>query len=191
MNRDTVQCFWCEPSDRAEETLRRFCYADATGTHYHDAENVLGEVPLPLDAPGGGLDDFDRTDPRWPRVCSCGYLFSDDDQWQHNIRRKYRRTDTGALYVLSDLPPGAMYDANWYPSGWKGADGLSLVVIGPARCGAWTVDGKSANGGGWQRTGDPRQPATLSCSPSIWWGQSAGGDREWHGYLTNGVLRPC
>lgn len=195
MNRDTVTCFWCEPSDRAEESLRRFVFstdAKCTGGYgYHTADVVIAESSLPLDASASSRDDFDHSDPRWPTHCSCGYAFQPGDEWQHNVNRKWRRADGGALYTLHDLPPGAMYNAEWYGGHQPGPDGIHLIVVGPAKCGSWYVDGGAKGGGGWTRTGDPRRPETLSCSPSIWWGQSSGGDREWHGFLTNGVLRPC
>ena len=177
MNRDTVKCFWCEPSDRGEESLRRFCFSDDK-THYHNAEVVLGEIALPFEAQQYASDDFDHADPRWPTHCQCGYAFQPQDEWQHNITRKLRVVDTGALYQFMKLPPGAMYDANW------GEGRMRLCVVGPARCGHWDTST-------WERTGDPRKPETVSCTPSIYWNQGKGDDREWHGYLTNGVLVPC
>lgn len=100
------------------------------------------------------------------------------------------------------LPPGAMLDAWWYHeiTGWTGPDGIALVVVLPPehvrsdegyvgrvdnRGNWWHVDGPSRNNGvpgpGWTRTGDPRNPPTLSVIPSI-------NTCDYHGFLTNGVL---
>ena len=97
------------------------------------------------------------------------------------------------------LPPGAMLDAWWYHDviAWTGADGIALIVVLPPehvrsdngqvdnRGNWWHVDGPSRNNGvpgpGWTRIGDPRNPPTLTITPSI-------NTRDYHGFLTGGVL---
>jgi hypothetical protein len=64
-------------------------------------------------------------------------------------------------------------------------DGLTVVVITPD--GPWIVDGPSYDGSAhhacpWTRTGDPRQPATLSVTPSINF------PGRYHGWLRDGHL---
>lgn len=81
-----------------------------------------------------------------------------------------------------------MLDAFWHAR--KGPDGIALVVVLPpakedTRSNWWHVDGPSRNNGepgpGWTRTGDPRNPPSLSVSPSIL-------TDGYHGFLTAGVL---
>jgi hypothetical protein len=117
-----------------------------------------------------GVGDSQSGDRRWTRP-------GHDDGW----------TD----YTL---PPGAMLDAVWYhDTAYVGDDGTSLVVVLPPgkhrsdnglvdnRGNWWNVDGPNFNGAKWQRTGDPRNPATLSITPSI-------DTTEYHGFVTGGML---
>jgi len=180
MNR--VTCFWCEPADVAEDRLRRYALRSAPCPlphGYHDAMVVLGEVPWT----GGYLygtdaDGVPRDDPRWPQACACGYVFEPADEWQHHIERKWRRTDTGALFVLRDAEPGAMWNAAWWPD--KGPDGRCIAVRLPDGM-DWLVDGPASSGGRWTRAGTvPR----LTVRPSIL-------TPGYHGFLTDGVLVGC
>lgn len=74
-------------------------------------------------------------------------------------------------------PPGMLLDAHWYPCE-PGPDGIKLMAALPNGL-LWCVDGQATGGGGWTRTGDPRQPETLTCSPSIVAG-------DYHGFLQGG-----
>src|SRR5512139_3469564 len=129
-----IRCFWLEPTELAELSLRRFRYSDRYvknedgSTDYNrkdpdyykcktgygcDASVIIGQIPYTQDQ--GLCDGHDRTDPKWPTVCAeCGRPFEEDDQWQRNERRLYTRKDTGELITLRKLPPGAMYDAPWW-----------------------------------------------------------------------------
>jgi hypothetical protein len=134
-----------------------------------------------------------RDDPRWPTACAaCGEPFLDDDQWQVNGLLVFTRSDTEAEHVMSTgydpKIPGALYDGGpWMRSrktedgvGYVGADGIALVAVCPNGF-HWEVDGPARGGGRWARTGDPRQPSTLSVTPSIVAG-------DYHGYLTAGAF---
>lgn len=134
-----------------------------------------------------------RRDPRWPKVCeSCGEPFQSDDEWQVNQLEVYIRGDTGERVAFRGYADksmaGALYDGWWLhpPEGGgytpynakPGPDGIALVAICPNGT-AWVVDGEAFGGGHWTRTGDPRNPETLTVSPSIVAG-------DYHGFLQAG-----
>lgn len=117
--------------------------------------------------------------------------------------RRWSRPGQDDGWTDCTLPPGAMLDATWWhdvPS-WVGADGIALMVVLPPehhrsdngevdnRGNWWHVEGPSRgadghlNGPGWARTGDPRNPPTLSVTPSI-------NTCDYHGHLMAGVLGP-
>lgn len=83
-----IQCFFLEPSDTVEESLRRYVFFKEGqapivcigGKGYHDAEVTLGVIPWnDPETDGRGADDFDHADPRWPKSCVCGYVFQPED----------------------------------------------------------------------------------------------------------------
>lgn len=157
-------------------------------------------------------DNQPYDDPRWPTTCEkgCGYVFTDTDNWQGWTEPLYRRTDTGELRVqhwnimpqnAPTLEPGAMWHAFWREEYGplnpdKPQDGIVLLVRcpymddrSPERGGQdWCVDAPSTGSGGfWTRVGDPRQPETLTVTPSIAIGL-AGQPGFYHGFLRDGVL---
>jgi hypothetical protein len=162
---------------------------------YTDDDGYLLMSPVPEHAQPG------HDDPRWPVACSiCGGAFLADDVWQVNQAEVYIRSDTGERVAFRGYGDkrfaGALFDAWWLKGklgevqaravagveGAKttmvGADEIALVAICP-NGGAWGVDGPGTGGGSWTRTGDPRQPETLSVSPSIVCG-------DYHGFLQAG-----
>jgi hypothetical protein len=104
----------------------------------------------------------------------------------------------GKIINISDLPPGAMWYADWYSR--KGPDGHHLIVKTPG--GDWHVDGRANNctrGDDnkhycWVRHGVPplitvdKNGDTCGCGASI--GQGPG-YRDYHGWLRGGELVPC
>lgn len=190
---ERIECFWLEPTPFAESSLRRYekhvTYPMDKPTcpnnrmRFHDTTVVLPQIDFPLDETNGwGRDDVPHDDPRWPKVCDvCGYAFKDEDHWQHNVTRLYSGAPDGKLYTLRNCPPGAMYDASWYPT--KGPDGINLIVALPPGGGDdwWHVDGPASNGPGWTRTG---KPPKVTATPSI---QTS----KWHGWLRDGFLEPA
>lgn len=197
--------FWTEPTGKQRLWLRRYVrHNHATWTcadGWHQAMTLLEDREDEA-VPSG--DSWPHDDPRWPPDCDkgCGYAFTDDDRWQLFTARIYRRPDTGEEWPLRDLPPGAMYDADWMP--WrKGPDGLNLVVIlpNPSRH-PWMVDDRASNctmpGDDehrcWVRHGDPRNPHGtpplhvdkngLTCAAGAGSIAAAG----YHGFLHHGVL---
>ncbi len=192
-----IQCFWIEPTDRVKRQLRRYVFSNEAHAKcpgpfsYHN-----GHAPFPegkcrtekLDD-GHGVWRFDddheippHDDPQWPSKCDdCDYKFQDADQWQlfHDVI--FVRKDTGATMTLRDCPPGAMWDADWYPE--KGPDGLSVCVSLPPGGGHdyWHVDGYAKGGGKWTRTGTV---PNITANPSIL-------TPRYHGWLRDGWLVEC
>lgn len=187
-----VECFFLEPTMRARVSLRRYsCSGDMKecgGVGYHNAHTPIGEREVRIsDKYPGCIDLVDRSepprdDPRWPKRCEvCGYEFASSDAWQLFSEVICVRRETGAEMTLREAPPGAMWDATWWPD--KGADGHAYCVrLPPGRPhDDWMIDGPSNNGGGWTRTGvAPR----LTARPSIL-------TKDYHGFLTDGVLESC
>lgn len=191
-----IQCFWLSPTERVRLRLRRYSRGNACANDraYHNADllflNEDGSPSWPVkfssDHPGSLASYEDvappHDDPRWPTSCeACGYQFTDSDHWQVFQSLLYTRGDNGELCTLRDAPPGAMYDASWYPE--KGPDGIALCVCLPPGGGDdyWHVDGPSRNGGGWTRQG---KPPRVTAQPSIL-------TPRYHGWLRDGYLVEC
>jgi hypothetical protein len=189
-----IQCFWIDPTNRTERRLRRFAWSNTPdgvcpGKYgYHNGFTPFPEGHCTFDAENGTwkwLDAFEippHDDPRWPTKCAeCAYEFKPDDEWQLFREVVYVRKDTGAEMTNRNCPPGAMYDAVWYPE--KGPDGRAIIVALPPDGGDdwWHVDGYAKGGGKWTRTGEP---PNISVTPSIL-------TPRYHGFLQGGVLREC
>ena len=135
-----------------------------------------------------------HSDMRWPVVCErCGVPFLRDDEWQVNQAQVYHRSDTGEEVVTRGYhersAAGALLDLWWRHGmktqdgqGYVGADGISLGAFCPNGF-LWEVDGEASRGGRWTRTGDPRDPETLTVSPSIVAG-------DYHGFLGSNDAPP-
>lgn len=145
-------------------------------------------------------------DSRWPATCQqCDYRFAYDDHRQVWAEQVYRRTDTGEERVLHcahtppGIPtaePGAMWDGWWLRDFQRNPDkpddGITLMVRCPNTDGTpggqeWSPDRRSSSGGYWTRQGDPRDPSTLTVTPSIAIGEPSK-PNYYHSFLTNGVL---
>lgn len=214
-----VQTFWLEPTDQVAVGLRRYTIGKGGFTcadGHHQALVYTGvEAATYTDHPEAGRwtlatrpDVVDHDDERWPHTCAqlCGYEFSTDDAWQSWQELLYRRTDTGELRVLHpgapapDAPsaePGACWDVWWMPDGWKGPDGIALMVRCPGGH-DWHVDSRASNCGSpdddvhacWVRHGDPRECRVTvdkngnTCSA----GAGSIATPNWHGFLRDGQL---
>lgn len=220
-----TECFWVEPTGKAEIVLRRFTFGNYPEGHesHSDlpshavcpAQPVVSTTAYQQghDATSGVVEvrDIVLTDERfiasipatefegheaWPKACEhCGADFADEHEWQVNQRPVYRAAD-GREWNDRELPPGALFHMGWRKVGEFGVvdrgDGIILGVVVPAYRGkggitaAWCVDGPASTGGYWTRTGDPRNPPSLSVTPSIAWGGPS--PDGYHGFLTQGVL---
>lgn len=211
-------CFWLDPAGTAALGLRRYArtgdwhgaaWTCEAGWHQGFAWRGM-TAPARVEEDDGhrhhaAAAKVGHGDPAWPAQCArgCGYEFDGDDEWQEWEEPLYRRAGTGQMVILHTgfgappgtqvAGPGAMWDGWWLPAGWKGADGIGLMVRCPApgapaeRSHDWIVDGPSTSGGQWTRTGDPRHPETLTVSPSIAAGDPAAAG-YYHGFLQAGVL---
>lgn len=192
-------CFLLTPTNRYRRELRRYARRDercTTRTWIHDASVVVG-VETHATAPRTGLDELvDRADPRWPRACACGYVFTDDDAWQVRVENVYTRSDGGPETTLHDAPAGAIWDAWWWPDDDK-VDGKFLVVRLPNGR-DWAIDSVASNCTRpgekhqcWVRHGDaPRLTVDKdgdTCAAGA--GSILAGD--YHGFLRDGVLVSC
>lgn len=206
-------CFWLVPSGRVALGLRR--YTPLGGRHewscadgWHEAFTWRGlEAGERWETHDGRLTHppaaaVDHADPAWPAQCAagCGYAFTGADTWQeweeplwhHNGQLEVLHTGWPPPPGCAHAGPGAMWDgANWLPESWVGPDGIGLIVRCPAPGAArphdWIVDSPSTSGGRWARTGDPRNPPTLTVTPSIAIGHP-GASGYYHGFLAAGQL---
>lgn len=176
------RCFVVEPSDFCRRSLRRYSGNEckAEGHTYHNAEVVIDDELDAATVDEGGtceIDDYED-DPRWPKTCDCGYRFHPEDHWQVNTTRFYRGCPDGGLYVLRELPPGAMWNAYWLENLGRGPDGKNWCVQMP--CGIeWIVYGPSSDGGKWDVQGVPPR---ITVSPSI------NLQGAYHGWIKDGVI---
>lgn len=199
-----VQCYWVEPTGECRWGLRRFAWTAASDREGNDPTELCPDGGHNASVELEGAHAVERTeegyvgplpkdlvphdDPRWPKECAtCGRPFPDTDEWQVNVLEDWARTDTGEVVSrngVRGLPPGAMWDAWWWPHRYRHPDGISLCVQLPDGLG-WLVDGPPRDAppeAHWERTGDPRAvPPTVSATPSIL-------TPGYHGFLTGGKL---
>jgi hypothetical protein len=200
-----IECYWIEPTDESRVVLRRYYSpgdrADVQpcpGRYTHSATVICETVKnadhdmidpatgTPYHGRGRPATDDEKRDDRWPTTCDhCDYVFTADDRYQHKLELIWRRTDTGACSLREDMPPGAMWDADWWPK--KGPDGMCLTVKTPA--GDWMIDGPANNSDtGWTRSGTPPR---ITASPSIAIGRARTDGRFFHAFLRDGRLERC
>lgn len=177
-----IVCFFLEPTEFAEESLRRYSQQPCQLKGHHSAIVKIATCTFPKsDYDGEGHDRHPHDDPRWPSSCECGYTFVEEDAWQYNKLRVYGRDEDSSTWTtLDEAPPGAMWFSDFYD--WKGPDGHCLSVKTPG--GVWTVDAPAWGGGGlpWTRTGEVPQ---VTATPSINF------PGKYHGWLANGILTDC
>lgn len=194
--------FFVEQTDRVALFLRRYSSSEdrcgKTGS-YCNAMLFFCEAPAARDE-DGYLNDVDKdrpdsSDPRWPKVCdACGRGFTDQDHHQL-FQDQIMRAHDGREWRMRELPPGACYDAWWYPE--KGADGRALVVILPTGR-PWHIDSRASNctmpedrvHRCWCRHGRP-EDGTLHVDKNGVTCQAGAGSiavEGYHGFLHNGKL---
>jgi hypothetical protein len=172
-------------TDREKRWLRRYGGEGCSGPYgYHDAQALLAD-DAPCDvAYAGSVDGRDKPpvdDPRWPTRCEhCDYAFRAEDARQVFTSTYYAAAD-GRRWPIRELPPGAMFDAEWWPE--RGPDGKWWEIVLPPGgvSDVWSVYGEAKGGGRWTVTGAAPK---LTARPSIL-------TPQYHGWLTDGVLVPC
>lgn len=201
-----VPIFYIERTKSHRVSLRRYkwgkdivCPNNLGG---HDAEVIIDPNKELEETPA--LDDsWPHDDSRWPKNCSCGYEFKENDEWQIYHRPLfYSKTHNRHWSLMDDdLPIGAVWNADWYVKylTHPTSDGRYLICKCPG--GSWDIDGRASNCTRknephfcWVRHGKP-EDGTLhvdkngnTCAAgagSIWINIPNG----WHGFLHNGHLR--
>lgn len=203
-----TRCYWLEPNGLGRVGLRRFTYSTQSppcaagpggcdATHVRRATHPIPWLPdedgyVTLRSPEQVGLAVPHSSSSWPRRCeACGNRFPRGAQWQEHWHEGFVRADTGETiwtrHVHGRELAGALYDARWlHDVGGQArnvqdrGDGIVLAAVCPNGL-PWIVDAEATGGGFWERTGDPRQPETLTASPSI----RAG---EYHGHLVAGVF---
>lgn len=151
----SLAAFYLIPTESARVSLRRYASGDydcgrLPGRRtYHDVAAEVDTIPAVIverrwewQAPSPESIAPDA----WPMTCGCGYTFTKADTRQVFVEPLYRRSDGGpGVFTLRTAPPGAMWDAWWYPEDLgKGPDGLSLIVKCPNGV-EWHIDGFASN----------------------------------------------
>lgn len=203
-----TKVFFCAPVARAVVRLR--VYEDGacpTGWSYHNAKSErVAEFDHPTEESltiSDGEGEY-AGDPRWPKACGCGYVFTEAATRQVRPQQLVQRTDTGELFEgYRDLPPGAVWNAFWMVEGRKGFfvgdDGRCLICKTPDGH-DWMIDGRASNctmpddntHKCWVRHGRP-EDGTLHVDKNGHTCAAGAGSIDtgkWHGFLHNGVLTP-
>jgi len=196
-----IQCFFIHKTGFTHRYLRRYASnksCTASGFGYCNAKffidkGIIGEASTTV------KQLIDKEDIRWPKQCSCGYFFKEDDEWQLFIDPEYAKSDAeNIFYTLENAPAGAMWNADWLlqegSNKNRGPDGHCLVVRTPG--GDWVIDGKASNCDRpdddshkcWVRHGIP--PLITVDKNGATCGAGAGSIAigKYHGHLVNGEL---
>ncbi len=218
--RGHIKCFFLEETNQVALYLRRYVSASdakCPGPYgFHNADVRIQDADAIWAAMREGRERasldlrpevIPHDDPRWPSQCSCGYVFQEADQWQLSQDLLYRRTDTGEIMPLRDVPPGGMWYSDWMlcpgSDRWRGPDGHSLTVRVPASYHTgrtdWPIDGRANNCTRpddtvhkcWVRHGVPPEITVDKAGDTC----AAGGGSilvpGYHGMLQGGYLREC
>lgn len=189
-----------EPSPYARRLLRRFTWTDDTlkgpcpvhksgHNRIFVVEAVRAAPPYEDGLLGQVVTGEYAGDPRWPKLCPCGYEFRESDQWQGMEERLYHGAPDGRLYTTHDpdLPVGACWEGPWLKdTAWIGPDGLSFFVRMPSGY-EFMMDGPASNNPspkGWTRVGTP---PFFTIRPSI---LQHGAD-GYHGFIDDGIVSEC
>lgn len=140
--------------------------------------------------------EVEHTDPRWPKQCKCGYVFTEDDNWQVFTDRIYVGPD-GVEYSIRNPPSGALWWAEWLedmPKWWKGPDGRVLMAKTPG--GEWCIDSRASNctlpnddeHRCWIRHGIPPEITVDKNGKTCAAGGGSIVSGNYHGFLTNGYF---
>lgn len=122
---------------------------------------------------------------------------------------RFRRVDTGEVLTRKELPPGAMWQADWMGDDYRVNGGGPVIVVILPNGNEWMPGSRSANcphrahnGGEWvehdcwcvhgempnihvDKTPEPGRSTCTAGAGSISSGQ---GDHNWHGFLHHGHL---
>jgi hypothetical protein len=183
--------FLIEPTVYCRKSLRRHFNSEGKPlpdpNHYHDAEVVIDEKFFAgeEDPEGGTLGDEYRDDPRWPKSCACGYVFTPKDHFQMNVTRLWEGAPDGELYPIRENPPGAIWAADWFPvegpnGNYTGPDGKVWCVMLPGGV-EWIIY-SYASGNPKSKWHVEGAVPNITVSPSI---AQVG---VYHGFIKGGVI---
>ena len=198
-----IKTFWLEPSGNIRRSLRIYESADKPCTaemSYHNAALPIDEIPVSYDEEGyvNNRTDWDFTDPRFPTVCKCGWIFTNKAQKQLFIEELYTCKASGIITTLREASPGAMWNAWWMKSlGLNLQDNMFLAVICPDGQ-QWLIDSRASNctmkedniHKCWCRHGVPPNITVDKNGNTC---QAGGGSIQtgkYHGFLQNGEFNP-
>src|SRR6266700_1793826 len=204
-----IQCFFLEPTGQVAVQLRRYtrnndpdcCSAHPGKYSYHNAIVFIFNEPTEKDEQGyicnGTKPMPPHDDPRWTKLCECGYEFQESDEWQRFTEVVYRRSDTGDETTISKAPVGGMWYAWWLDHFNTPQGEHALTVKTPG--GEWVIDSQSSNctmpddnkqekHHCWIRHGEP--PNITLDKVGVTCGAGAGSIQcnQYHGFLRNGYL---
>jgi hypothetical protein len=204
-----VQCFLMTPLDKTEQRLRRYrTRATAEGVCSVNGYHTVSVVVAVKDLTGLSAEERDAVetsskdywpheDPRWPKLCACGYEFTGEDEWQYFPHRMYSCSDGGPDCTIRDARPGALWDAEWNHDikEWCGPDGKSYMCRLPNGR-DWMIDGRASNctmpadkiHKCWCRHGEAPMLTVNKIGNTCQAGQGSIQSEGYHGFLTNGQL---
>lgn len=179
------KCFIIHETPYLRREYRRYGNqkCDKTISGIHDT-TVLIDAQIPdagLVESGFLPTDEELRDPRWPKTCACGHKFHPEEAWQVNLLRLYRGFPDDKLYCLRDpnMPPGAMWDADWLGKNYQGPDGKCWTVQLPGGYDFPIFSVASGTKQKWNVTGSA---PTFTLSPSI------NCEGVYHGWIQNGII---
>lgn len=199
-----IKCFLIIATPYQRFSLRRYQSSNKGNKcplphGYHDASVVIGQTLI--ETPSTTVPShMDKSDPRWPTHCACGYKFTDEDEWQHIMEPLYSRQDNHEIiYTLKEAPVGAIWRCTWYESmqSMRGPDGKSYCVRTPG--GDWVIDSVASNctmpnditHKCWVRHGEPPMLTVDKNGHTCQAGAGSIAMRNYHGFLINGELTNC
>lgn len=201
----TLRCFWIEPTGQVVPVAGIMEAGPCPAGPTHHRAVTAGEPQPAVERP---RPDGDGTllDNRMPdaltapeRCDRCNHVFTDDASRFGSWQRRWVRPDTGETFDSPQAAgPGAMWNADWMPSAWKGHDARCLVAICPDGT-EWMIDGGANNctrpgedHDCWPRHGEPPnitvdkhpEPGRSTCSA----GAGSIATPGYHGFLRDGVF---
>lgn len=151
-----IKCFFLEPTHLYEYVLRRYTKWDDPAkkcpnqSYGHSASSgVLWKGPasdcpsVQDDKPVWG-DVWSHDDSRYPAACSCGYVFTGEDNFQMCPERIYLRHDTKEETTRRKAPVGAMWFTDHLNDWYNGFDGHVLTVRLPGNH-DWCPEQRASN----------------------------------------------
>lgn len=202
-----IACFFLQETNDVSVYLRRYTTTFKEGTcplhnGYHNASIHIENEPVERSTRGyinnSGKPGPAHNDPRWPMSCACGYVFSEEDEWQRDTHLLYKRLDTGEEIILRNAPSGAMWYAWWFDDMYKPQLEHCLVVKTPGNR-DWIIDGQASNctipddkmqekHHCWVLHGEPPNVTIDKQGTTCSAGAGSVQSGNWHGFLRNGFL---